>query len=103
MRTCVACCLAGLLVSAPAADANVVRIVVEKRAPFAGGRSFGAVGPFEQLTGTVYMEVDPRDPLNAVIVNLDKTPRTPRGMVEFNASFIIIKPVDMTRGNRKIF
>ena len=50
----------------------------------------------------MYFEVDPRDPLNAVIVNLDKAPRNAQGLVEFSAPFVIIKPVDMARGNRKI-
>src|SRR2546425_1169050 len=49
------------------------------------------------------MEVDPHDPLNAVIVNLDKAPRNARDMVEFTAPFFILKPVDMARGNHKIF
>src|SRR5205814_5089227 len=50
-----------------------------------------------------YLEVDPRDPLNAVIVNLDKAPRNARGLVEFNTPFLILKPVDMARGNHKIW
>ncbi len=48
------------------------------------------------------MEVDPRDPLNAGIVNLDKAPRNAKGLVEFSSQFYIIKPVDMARGNHKI-
>ena len=85
------------------ADARVVRIVVERTSPYAGGRTFGESGSFERLEGTVYMEVDPSDPLNAVIVNLDKAPRTEDGRVEFSAPFVIIKPVDLARGNRKIY
>ena len=88
--------------AAPAADARVVRIVVERTTPYAGGQAFGDVGAFERLDGTVYMEVDPADPLNAVIVNLDRAPRNERGMVEFSAPFFIVKPVDMARGNRKL-
>ena len=84
------------------AEARVTRLVVERRTPFGAGQGFGEAGPFERLDGTVYIEVDPRDPLNAVIVNLDKAPRNGRGLVEFSAPFIIIKPVDMARGNRKI-
>jgi hypothetical protein len=49
------------------------------------------------------MEVDPNDSLNAVMVNLDKAPRNARGKVEFSSPFFILKPVDMARGNRKIF
>ncbi len=83
-------------------DARVVRLVVEQRRPLAGGQAFGDVGPYERLDGTAHLEVDPRDPLNAVIVNLDKAPRNSRGMVEFSSRFYILKPVDITRGNRKI-
>ena len=48
------------------------------------------------------MEVDPRDALNALIVNIDRAPRNERGLVEFSTPFYILKPVDTTRGNRKI-
>ncbi len=92
-----------LSLSASLAEARVVRFVVEQTRQFAGGMSFGDVGPYERLDGTAYMEVDPTDPLNAVIVNLDKAPRNANGMVEFSAPFFILKPVDMTKGNHKLF
>jgi hypothetical protein len=60
-------------------QARVVRFVVEQTRSFAGGMSFGDVGPYQRLDGTAYMEVDPHDPLNAVIINLDKAPRNGRG------------------------
>src|SRR6267378_427313 len=85
------------------AEARVTRFVVEGRVPFAVGTEWGTAGPYERLKGTAHMEVDPHDPLNAIIVNLDKAPRNERGMVEFSAPFLILKPVDMTRGNRKLW
>src|SRR5713226_3069909 len=85
------------------AEARVTRFVVKEQVPFAVGVEWGTAGPYERLKGTAYMEVDPRDPLNAVIVNLDKAPRNARGMVEFSAPFLILKPVDITRGNRKLW
>jgi alpha/beta hydrolase family protein len=84
-------------------DARVTRFVVEDRVPFAGGMEWGTAGAYERLKGTAYMEVDPRDPLDAVIVNLDRAPLNARGMVEFSSPFLILKPVDMSRGNRKIW
>src|SRR5438093_8712356 len=84
-------------------EARVVRLVVEQTRRIADGKSFGDVGPYERLDGTVYLEVDPRDPLNAGIVNLDKAPRTPKGMVGFSSPFFILKPVDMNRGNQKLY
>src|SRR5216683_3119914 len=89
------------LVPAPG-EARVVRLVVEQTRRIADGKSWGNVGPYERLDGTVYIEVDPRDPLNAMIVNLDKAPKTPKGMVGFTTPFFILKPVDMARGNHKI-
>src|SRR6516165_1398267 len=88
---------------APPCEARVVRFVVEQTRSFAGGVSFGDVGPYQRLDGTAYMEVDPRDPLNAVIVNLDKAPQNAKGLVEFSAPFFILKPVDPSRGNHKLF
>jgi hypothetical protein len=96
----------GFLVAAALAqpsEARVVRFVVEQQRSFADGMEWGATGAYERLDGTAYMEVDPRDPLNVGIVNLDKAPRNDRGMVEFSAPFFILKPVDMARGNHKIF
>ena len=84
-------------------EAHVVRFVVEQKRVVADGKSFGDAGPYERLDGIVYIEVDPRDPLNRGIVNLDKAPRTPKGMVGFTSPFFILKPVDVARGNRKIF
>ena len=84
------------------AGARVVRIEVERTTPYAGGRTFGEHGAFERVEGTVHMEVDPDDPHNAVIVNLDKAPRTAEGLVAFRAPFVIIRPADPARGNRKI-
>lgn len=92
-----------LILCTSLAEARVVRFVVEQRRVFADGKAFGTVGPYERLDGTVYMEVDPRDPLNAVIVNLDKAPRNARGLVEFSTTFFILKPAVMSSGNGKLF
>src|SRR5215471_9464934 len=96
----------GFVVSAalpPVSEARVVRFVVEQRRSFASGIEWGFAGPYERLDGTAYMEVDPRNPVNAVIVNLDKAPKNERGMVAFSSPFFILKPVDMRRGNHKLF
>jgi len=87
---------------ADTADARVVRIIVDRITPYAGGRTFGEAGVFERLEGTVHMEVDPDEPLNGVVVNLERAPRNANGLVEFSAPFVIIRPVDVLRGNRKI-
>ena len=97
---------AGLLTLAAiprSAEARVVRFVVEQRRSFASGATWGPSGAYERLDGTAYMEVDPRDPLNTIIVNLDRAPKNKSGMVEFSSPFFILKPVDIARGNHKLF
>src|SRR5438105_6607815 len=84
-------------------EARVVKFVVEQRSSFVGGAEWGNVGPYEMLRGTAYLEVDPRDPRDAVIVDLENAPRNAHGMVDFSTQFLILKPVDPGRGNHKIF
>jgi hypothetical protein len=89
--------------TAQPSEARVVKFVVEQRSSFVGGAEWGNVGPYEMLRGTAYLEVDPRDPRDAVIVDLENAPRNAHGTVEFSTQFLILKPVDTQRGNHKIF
>jgi hypothetical protein len=79
------------------------RLEIERREPFAGGQSWGSIGPCERLVGTAWYEVDPDNSHNRVIFNLDKSPRNAAGKVEFSAPVLMIKPVDIAKGNGKIF
>jgi hypothetical protein len=83
----------------------VVRITLEtaERVAFADGAAFGAAGSYERLAGKIRLAVDPTLPHNRVIVDLDKAPRGADGLVECVADFTILKPVDMARGNRRLF
>ena len=101
--TLVAALLIGSGVLSATSDARITQIRITSRVPFADGMSFGSTGPYEKLRGRIFGEVDPTDALNAVIVDLDKAPRNARGRVEYSSDFLIIKPVDMSRGNHKIF
>ena len=86
----------GLAVASPL-YAGVVRITISSRAPVFNGQSFGAVGPYEDIKGVAVGEIDPRDPHNAVITDIELAPRNARGLVEYRATFTLRKPVDMTR------
>ncbi len=68
--------------------------------PFQGGRAFGEVGPYLELTGEAEFAVDPRHPLNAVITDLDLAPRGVDGCVRFTADVRILRPA---RGNGGLF
>jgi len=47
------------------------------------------VGTYEVITGTFTDEIDPSDPQNAVIVDIEHGPRSPNGTVSFSADFQI--------------
>ncbi len=91
------------LVAAPGSSARVVQLVVEQRSSYLGGASWGNAGPYEMLRGTAFLVADPRNPHDAVIVDLENAPRNAAGLVEFSTPFLILKPVDMQRSNHKIF
>ena len=93
-------CIAGFVLGLSAsAQARVTRIVFGAPTyPFAS-TNFGLVGQYEQLDGTAYGEIDPRDPLNAVIQDIDLAPRNSRGMVEYTTAVSILKPVNISAGN----
>jgi hypothetical protein len=73
-------------------QAKVTRLVVEHT------ETLGQDG-YQKLTGHFYGEIDPKLPLNAVITDLEFAPRNVRGMVEYSATFSIIKPVDMSKAS----
>jgi hypothetical protein len=47
--------------------------------------------------------VDPSDPLNAVITDIDLAPRNARGNVEYEMDIYFLKPVDLHKGNHRVF
>jgi hypothetical protein len=92
-----------LLLAAAATDAqaHVARIVVEKKTtPAFGGATFGPAGQYETLSGRAYGELDPKDPRNAIITDIQLAPKNARGMVEYMATFQIAKPIDMSKASR---
>ena len=94
--------LLGLALSVPA-HARITRIDIEKvESPTFDGASFGNSGPYEKLTGKAYGELDPAHELNRNVVLLDKAPRNAAGRVEYSIDILILKPVDMSRGNRTL-
>jgi hypothetical protein len=56
------------------------------------GRSFGARGTAEKITARATIALDPADPANAVIVDLDRAPRNAQGKVEATTDVVILRP-----------
>src|SRR5439155_5957146 len=95
--------LVALMIATTSANARVTRIEIAKQEPFAAGATFGNIGAYEKVVGRFHGELDPKSPLNAGIVDLDKAPRNARGMVEYSADFYMLKPADIAKGNRALF
>jgi hypothetical protein len=70
---------------AVSSSAEVVRVEVTARQDIP---EYG----YEQLTAKAYFSLDPKDPKNAVIVDIDKAPRNADGRVEFSADLLALRP-----------
>jgi Alpha/beta hydrolase domain len=80
-----------------------IELLIDERIPFADGHGFGDVGPYERLSGRAHFAVDPRATAQQDVVDLDKAPVGPDGLVHFAGDFMILRPVEMLRGNRRVF
>ena len=76
--------------------------ITTKESPTFGGYSWPGVGQYEKIAGKAFGELDPNDPKNAAIVDLQLAPRNANGHVEYSFDFYILKPMDLTRGNHKM-
>src|SRR5689334_17369079 len=99
MRVALVAAAALLLATAREASAKIVRIEIVSRQTAFGGRRFGPVGQYEKIIGRAYGEVDPNDRRNALINDIMLAPRNARGMVEYVATFTLLRPLDPAKGN----
>jgi hypothetical protein len=95
--------IAGLFLIAtvfsPPASARVERVEILSREAFAAGAQFGAAGGYEKLRGRAVFVLDPNAAANALIADLKLAPRNARGLVEFSADFLVLRPAAPARGN----
>ncbi|MBV9749214.1 MAG: hypothetical protein JO157_10395, partial [Acetobacteraceae bacterium] len=57
---------------------------------------------YERIDGLLHFAVDPAQPANARIVDLDKAPRDAEGRVRFSADFVLLQPADARQSNRRL-
>jgi hypothetical protein len=90
------------LAVAPVAHARTTQIQILTRGTAFGGHSFAGVGQYEFITGFATGEVDPTDPQNAVITDLQLAPKNAQGHVVYQHNFYILQPLDPSKGNHKM-
>src|SRR5215472_2207977 len=81
-----------LFAIAPISQARVTRIIVDATASIQNNT-------FQQLTGRAFGELDPTDPHNALITDIQIAPRNANGNVAYVASFVLRIPSDMTQAS----
>jgi len=87
---------------APDAHAKTTRIQILNRTIAFGGYSFPGVGQYEVITGIAFGEVNPTNPQNSLITDIQLAPKNANGNVEYQHNFYILKPLDLNKGNRKM-
>ena len=102
MFSCVA--VAGaVFAAAPPAQARVTQIVITKtELPAYDGKSFGTVGQYERISGRIIGEVDPKDPVNRVIMDIDLAVKNPNGTAPYATDFQILRPIDRAKANKRL-
>ncbi len=77
------------------------RFEITEDAPFDEGHDFGA-GAYRRIAGVFHGALDPADPRNAGIADLDLAPRNARGLVEYATEIVILRPADPARGDGRL-
>ena len=81
---------------------SVSSFEILSRSPFDGGRQWGSAGPYEVLRGVVRYEVDPKAERSQRICDLPYADTDVDGRVRFDADFVILRPEDRTKANRRL-
>ena len=80
----------------------VTRLEILERSPFASGTSFGDAGTYERSDAIAHYEVDPGNAANDGVCDLSLAARNGEGRIAFSGDLTIIKPVEMSMGNRAL-
>ncbi len=86
---------ASLLLLLPrSAAADVIHVEVDSQAVVLDGRAWGDFGAYEILHGRITFGIDPANPVNDAIADLELAPRNANGLVEATANFSVLQPRD---------
>lgn len=101
----IAAAAAFVVFAAPSSTtAKVLEFKVTKvESPAFEGRTFGAVGAYQKITARVRLAVDPALRQNSGVVDIALAPRNAQGLVEFESDVLLLRPVDLTKGNGRLF
>ena len=104
MRRIAVAISAAFAVAPLVAEARITSVTWDARSqsPAFGGLSFGTVGQYEKLRGTATGELDPNDPRNKVITDIELAPRNAAGMVTYSMDVFVLRPLNQANGNQRM-
>jgi hypothetical protein len=79
--------------------AEVTKVTIATRAMVLDGQAFGRTGAYEKLSGTIEFALNPSDPHNKAIADLEHAAKGSDGKVHFTADLFVLQPVDPAKGN----
>ena len=89
--------------SAVITEARVTRIEITKVervvSPSPDAQRAVQTPPYERMSGKFSGELDPADPRNALITDIQFAPRNARGKVEYIGTFSLMKPIDLSKAS----
>src|SRR5688572_23066004 len=98
----IACAISAAFALTPlCAEARITSVIwdpARSQSPTFGGMSFDSVGQYEKLRGTAFGELDPNDPRNKLITDIDLA-RNADGKVTYSMDVFILKPINQALGN----
>lgn len=83
-----------LLGYASVADARIRNLILNPPTPFPGVGS-----PYVLIEGVAIGEIDPRNPLNGVIQDIQLAPTDARKLVPYSTKIAIVRPIDVSSSN----
>lgn len=98
MRRCFLMLLS-LLLQPLSTSAEVTSVTITPQTVVADGQSFGSTGPYERLVGRIAFALDPGDPHNVGIVDLNHARRDADRRVRFSSDLHVLRPTDPSKGN----
>jgi hypothetical protein len=81
---------------------NRLQLSVVDRSAFAGGAPFPGTGAYQRIAGRVRFEIDGDDARLAGVADIGKARRGSSGRIEAIADFLLLRPADPGKGNRRL-
>ncbi|MDP4223710.1 MAG: alpha/beta hydrolase domain-containing protein [Bacteroidota bacterium] len=85
------------------AQSRIVTFYIARTEPYLNGKTFGNAGSYVRITGKIYGEIDPGNPLNGIIQDIQLAPGNEKGFVEYVSDYVILRPADMSKSNGILF